>query len=132
MKGIYVLIIQIDSDIAVNVGGLGRVTFTKGLYSYVGSAQSNLEKRVQRHLRKEKQEFWHIDYLLDNDKTRIRKVFHKQGSKTEECVLAKAISLRGPGVEGFGASDCSCKSHLFSIEDYGFLQESMQTFDMQR
>ena len=131
LKGIYVLILQIDGEITVNVGALGKLVFTKGLYGYVGSAQGNLEKRVQRHLRKEKRRFWHIDYLLGNSKTRILQVFTKQGDKNEECAVAEAIALRGSGIDGFGASDCNCKSHLFRIEDYSFLQKSMRTFDLQ-
>ena len=132
LKGIYVLILQIDSEITANMGALGKLVFTKGLYGYVGSAQGNLEKRVQRHLRKEKRRFWHIDYLLDNTKTRILQVFYKQGDKNEECVVAETVALRGSGVEGFGSSDCSCKSHLFRIEDYRFLRKSMHTFDLQK
>ena len=131
LKGIYVLILQIDSEITANVGALGKLVFAKGLYGYVGSAQGNLEKRVERHLRKEKRRFWHIDYLLDNNKTRILQVFYKQGDKDEECVVAKAVALRGSGVEGFGSSDCSCKSHLFRMEDYWFLRKSMHKFDLQ-
>ena len=130
MKGVYVLIIQVDEDIGVNVGAIGRLTFKKGLYAYVGSAQNNLEQRVKRHLRKEKRKFWHIDYLLDNDATKVMKVLHKQADKTEECAIAKVIGERGEPVDGFGSSDCSCKSHLFRIEDYWFLQEFMRVLDV--
>ena len=71
LKGIYVLIIQVSNDVAVQVGALGKLTFTKGLYAYVGSAQVNLEKRVGRHLGKEKRKFWHIDYLLGNNAAKV-------------------------------------------------------------
>jgi Uri superfamily endonuclease len=125
LKGIYILIIQVNSDVVVHVGALGKLTFKKGLYAYVGSAQNNLEKRVRRHIRKEKRKFWHIDYLLDNDATKIIAVFHKQADKAEECAVAKAIGERGEAVAGFGSSDCNCKGHLCRIEDYGFLQEFM-------
>ena len=107
------------------MGALGKLTFKKGLYAYVGSAQNNLEKRVRRHLRKEKRKFWHVDYLLDNDAAEVVAVFHKQADKTGECAVARAIGERGEAVVGFGASDCSCKSHLYRIEDYGFLQDFM-------
>jgi Uri superfamily endonuclease len=125
LKGIYVLIIQVSSDVVVQVGALGKLTFKKGVYAYVGSAQNNLEKRVRRHLRKEKRKFWHIDYLLDNDAAKVIAVFHKQVDKAEECVVAKTIGERDEAVAGFGSSDCNCKSHLYRIEDYGFLQEFM-------
>jgi len=126
LKGVYILIIQVDEDTDVNVGAIGRLTFKKSLYAYIGSAQNNLEQRVKRHLRKEKRRFWHIDYLLDNDATKVIEVFHKQADKTEECAIAKVIGERGEPMDGFGSSDCNCKSHLFRIEDHGFLQEFMQ------
>jgi Uri superfamily endonuclease len=125
LKGIYVLIIQLSSDVTVQVGALGKLTFKKDLYAYVGSAQNNLEKRVNRHLRKKKRKFWHIDYLLDNEATKVITVFHKQAGKAEECAVARAIGERGEAVAGFGASDCNCKSHLYHIEDYGFLRQFM-------
>lgn len=57
MKGIYILLISITRDISVSVGALGNKDFHKGLYAYVGSAQNNLEKRVERHLRRSKESF---------------------------------------------------------------------------
>jgi Uri superfamily endonuclease len=121
-----VLIIQVDKKVDVNVGALGKLTFEKGLYAYVGSAQANLEQRIKRHLAKEKRLFWHIDYLLNDSVARIVKVLYKQADRIEECELAEVIGERGEPVDGFGCSDCSCKSHLFRIEDYRFLQESMR------
>ena len=120
MKGIYVLIIQVTNDAVVQVGALGKLTFPKGMYAYVGSAQNNLEKRVSRHLRREKRRFWHIDYLLDNDAAKIIAVFHKQADKSGECAVAKTIGEKSEAVKGFGSSDCNCKSHLFRVEDYVF------------
>jgi len=130
LKGVYVLVIQVDKDKRVNVGALGKSTFKKGLYAYVGSAQNNLEQRVKRHLRKEKRRFWHVDYLLDDGATKVVEVFHKLADRTEECALAKAIGQRGEPINGFGSSDCNCRSHLFRIKDYEFLRESMQVLDM--
>jgi Uri superfamily endonuclease len=126
LKGVYVLIIQVDEDIHVDVGAKGRLAFGKGLYAYVGSAQNSLEQRVKRHLRREKRRFWHVDYLLANDAAKVVEVFHRQADKTEECMIAKAIGERGEPVDSFGSSDCSCKSHLFHVEDYGFLRDFMQ------
>jgi Uri superfamily endonuclease len=130
LKGIYVLIICLNKDAAVKIGALGKITFKRGRYAYVGSAQKNLEQRVQRHLRKEKKKFWHIDYLLDRDATRIVKVFHKQASKAEECRIANELSLFSASVIGFGCSDCHCKSHLFHVVDTSFLQEYIQASKM--
>ncbi len=124
-KGIYVLVLSVSKDIDVNVGALGCVNFEKGLYAYVGSAQNNLEKRIERHLRKTKQKFWHIDHLLDDAHVEVVKVFHKKAEKLEECKIAKNISEIGVPVKGFGSSDCKCESHLFKVDGCQFLREFM-------
>jgi Uri superfamily endonuclease len=128
LQGIYVLIIQVTKDINLNIGALGKIAFTKGLYAYVGSAQTNLEQRIKRHLRKEKRRFWHIDYLLDNPAAKITKVLFKKANKTEECKTAKIISKKAKPIPNFGSSDCNCKSHLYHIKNYTLLRETMQEF----
>jgi len=125
VKGIYVLVIFVSRDVKLRIGALGSVNFEKGLYAYVGSAQNGLEKRVRRHLRKTKKKFWHIDYLLDNDAVRVVKVFCKEVEKPEECRIAETLSEKGIPVLNFGCSDCSCMSHLFRVNDYGFLRDFM-------
>jgi Uri superfamily endonuclease len=131
LKGVYVLIIQVDEDIGVNVGALGELTFKKGLYAYVGSAQNNLEQRVKRHLRREKRKFWHVDYLLDSDAAKVVEVLYRQGSKAEECLVATEISKNGEATVGFGCSDCHCRSHLFQVGEYEYLQGSMQVLHVE-
>jgi Uri superfamily endonuclease len=132
LKGVYVLVIRVDEDTDVNVGALGGLTFKKGLYAYVGSAQSSLEQRVRRHLRKGKRKFWHVDYLLDDEGAKVVEVFQRQADKAEECRIAGLIGERGMSIDGFGSSDCSCKSHLFRIEKYGFLQKFMQVLGVKK
>jgi Uri superfamily endonuclease len=124
-KGVYVLVISVRKDTAAEVGALGRMSFRRGLYLYVGSAQSNLEKRIDRHLRKDKRKFWHIDYLLGNSAVEILRVFYKKAGKSEECEIARKIVEQGVPVKGFGCSDCSCKSHLFWVKGYQFLNDFM-------
>jgi len=123
VKGVYVLVISVDEDVEVDVGALGSISFEKGLYAYVGSAQNSLEKRIEWHLGRVKRKFWHIDYLLDNEVVRVVKVFYKEADKTEECRIAEKLSENGVAVEGFGCSDCGCVSHLFRVDDYGFFEE---------
>jgi len=125
VKGVYVLVISVDEDVEVDVGALGSISFEKGLYAYVGSAQNSLEKRIEWHLGRVKRKFWHIDYLLDNEVVRVVKVFYKEADKTEECRIAEKLSENGVAVEGFGCSDCGCVSHLFRVDDYGFLRSFM-------
>ncbi|RLE40198.1 GIY-YIG nuclease family protein [Candidatus Woesearchaeota archaeon] len=115
MKGIYILLIELNNDIQRRIGSLGKVYFSKGIYAYVGSAQNSLEKRIARHAAKRKKKFWHIDYLLSSASARILKVFYKEAGKEEECKMAKKLSEKGRAISGFGASDCNCESHLFQI-----------------
>lgn len=131
MKGVYVLVISVGKDIEVGVGALGSISFEKGLYAYVGSAQNNLEKRIKRHLRKAKRKFWHVDYLLDNDAVEVVKVFYKKADKAEECRIARGLAERGVAVKNFGCSDCGCVSHLFRVEDYGFFKGFMSEMQLQ-
>ena len=128
MKGVYVLIINVKKDTLVTVGALGEISFKRGLYAYVGSAQSNLEQRIKRHLTKKKPLFWHIDYLLDNNATEILKVFAKEADRLEECIIARMLKGEGEAIEGFGSSDCNCTSHLVRIRDFKLLGNSMFMF----
>ena len=126
MKGVYVLIIIVAKNICVKVGALGLIEFKHGLYAYVGSAQNNLNKRLERHQRLEKKEFWHIDYLLTNKQAKIMKIFHTKAPRSEECKLSAQLSKNGRPIVGFGSSDCNCTSHLFKIQEYEFLKEHMR------
>ena len=129
MKGIYVLVIRVNEGTSMKIGALGRLAFKKGLYAYVGSAQNNLEQRVRRHLTRRKRKFWHVDYLLNDKAAKVVKVFQRQADKAEECTIAGIIGERGDPIDGFGSSDCNCKSHLFRIGEYGFLREFMQALE---
>ncbi|MCW4023856.1 MAG: GIY-YIG nuclease family protein [Candidatus Bathyarchaeota archaeon] len=131
LKGIYVLVIEIDKPIEIKIGKLGTRTFQKGIYAYVGSAQNNLEQRVKRHLSKEKRLFWHIDYLLNDEAAKVTKVHYLEKGKADECKIAQLISENALSIEGFGCSDCNCKSHLFHAESFDFLGMFMQQWTMQ-
>ena len=109
--------IGIRKDISIKVGALGRISFRKGRYLYIGSAQNNLAKRIQRHYTKDKNKRWHIDHLLDHDDVDLKTYLYSESGKQEECRIASLLSETQEPVKGFGCSDCSCPSHLFRIED---------------
>ena len=120
MRGTYALLIEAEQKVHVQIGKLGKFRFPQGLYIYIGSAKNNLEKRIERHLKKEKKLFWHIDYLLQAPCVRIKKVW--AGAEGEECSLAAAMASGSAfqiPAPGFGSSDCRCKTHLFSIVQTG-------------
>jgi sugar fermentation stimulation protein A len=90
---------------------------------------NGLMKRINRHRKKQKKLFWHIDYLLNS---KYAKIFHVIPIKTDEmleCALNKKVSEL-PGAElvkGFGCSDCKCESHLFYFKEDDFKKMMTKT-----
>lgn len=112
MKGVYCLIIHLNKNRKIKIGKLGKIPFAKGFYCYVGSGLNNLEKRIERHLGKEKKKRWHIDYFLQKGK--IVGVEKIETSRKAECLLSKRVGkMANSYVKGFGSSDCKCASHLY-------------------
>ncbi len=116
MKGVYILLIKIGKDIMVSIGKLGKLKFKNGNYVYVGSAQNNLKKRIDRHFSKNKKKHWHIDHFLANKNTKIEKAFWKKAGKDEECKIACFLEKTEEPIKGFGCSDCFCISHFFKLK----------------
>lgn len=105
----YLLQIYLKKQKHIKIGKLGTFRFKKGNYAYVGSAKTNMTKRIARHLRKKKKKFWHIDYLLQY--AEVKKVWT---SDLPEKRIAELVSekMTAP-ILGFGSSDVKSKSHLF-------------------
>ena len=106
----YQLFINLSEVINIQIGRLGIFRIPKGMYVYTGSARRNMDKRIARHLSRNKNLHWHIDYFLANEQTKIIKVTK---SELRECDLNTDVKGKII-VEGFGNSDCkeNCKSHL--------------------
>lgn len=127
MKGTYCLVINVKSDVKIEIGKvLGEIEFKKGCYMYVGSAMNSLETRVQRHLSNDKKKHWHIDYLLLNDSSNIENVIVNISDKKIECELAETISENEKTIPGFGCSDCNCQSHLIYFENRKIAEEKIE------
>lgn len=125
MRGVYVLAILVGKNIDVKVCTRKNFSLEKGFYAYVGSAQKCLEERLMRHLRKAgKRRFWHIDYLLAMDCVSVVKAFYKEAEKQEECRTAKNLGAFGFPVDGFGCSDCRCRSHLIRLDSFSLLEDA--------
>lgn len=116
MRGTYVLLIRVPYDTMLSVGELGKLSFKAGYYAYVGSALSGLKKRVGRHLKREKTLHWHIDYLLTRGQ--VVDVIQAQSKTRKECKIAGELAKHFPSIQGFGSSDCHCRSHLFFDPDF--------------
>lgn len=118
MKGTYILLTRLSDNKEIGIGKRGLIHFEKGWYVYVGSALNSLEKRILRHMRSEKKMHWHIDYFLQF--ASIESVYYKEGNNRDECDVSLYLSRFFNGVDQFGCSDCSCKSHLYysSMNDF--------------
>ena len=128
--GVYSLLIELKKNQKIKIGNLGKFEFPKGFYIYTGSAMNSLEKRIDRHLRKNKKKFWHIDYLLSNKNAQVISILKIKTKKRIECELNKEIfkNLKGKIlIKKFGSSDCNCKSHLIYLGNK--IQQNQIIFD---
>jgi len=134
-RGSYILILRLPAGRKLNIGKLGIIEFKAGYYLYAGSAQKNLTQRLNRHKRKGKKLFWHIDYLRAHAEVHL--ALPIRASDPLECELAQALKkISSWEIPGFGCSDCSCSSHLFGmgqdpIHTPGFIS-LLQYFRMDR
>ena len=109
------IVLRLPEGVSINVGRLGKVDFRKGYYTYVGSAKRSLSKRIERHRRLRKKLFWHIDYLKAVAEFHV--ALHIRTEDDLECEVAQAVKeIADTEISSFGASDCSCSSHLFLTE----------------
>jgi Uri superfamily endonuclease len=110
-NGSYQLLIYMPQKKYIKIGKKGSFEFLRGYYVYTGSAKVGLKSRIRRHLRRNKNKFWHIDYLLPY--AQIKDVIiHSQKS---ECYWNnKLFELAESEIlaKGFGSSDCKCTTHL--------------------
>ena len=109
--GTYILHLHLDTRTTIQVGKHDTITFKPGTYYYVGSALGpGGFKRVERHkdqANNPSNPHWHIDYLLPHMTiTTVTKI-----PANVECRVADAMT--GHPVAGFGATDCSCTTHLY-------------------
>jgi Uri superfamily endonuclease len=79
-----------------------------------------LKGRIQRHLKKDKRCFWHIDYLLASKHSSIKAIIYSKTNIRHECkIVGEIANMNVKPIKGFGVSDCEegCKSHLHYIID---------------
>lgn len=112
MKGSYILLIKLPEEQTITIGSLKAIRFPSGYYAYVGSAMGGFKARLNHHLKGNKRPHWHIDYLLQG--ASITSIILCEAEHRVECIIARALKCQFDSVPGFGASDCHCRSHLFS------------------
>lgn len=114
LPGTYVLVFSNAESRTVRVGALGDVCIEPGFLMYVGSAfgPGGLNARISRHARRAKKHHWHIDYLRPY--LMLEEAWWNTASSHREHAWAKKLAGRHePAHARFGASDCTCPSHLF-------------------
>ena len=134
-KGSYLIILRLKRDRKIDIGGLGGILFRKGFYVYVGSAMSNLSKRMERHKRLRKRYHWHIDYLRAS--AELHSIMAIRSSEKLECEIARAMAKASEwAIPRFGSSDCACDTHLFGMREdplhFRPFHEMLQYFRMDR
>ncbi|MCX7769498.1 MAG: DNA/RNA nuclease SfsA [Proteobacteria bacterium] len=113
-SGSYFLIFKLNENKNIKIGERGDIFFKEGYYIYVGSGKKNLKKRIERHRRIKKKKFWHVDYFRENAIYLTSIIFRTQ--KDLECELAKKLlQVADWSINGFGASDCGCDTHMFGF-----------------
>ena len=115
--GTYALLLHFARGRRVLVGR-GRRPFVlkAGLHVYVGSAlgSGGLDARLRRHAGSPTRLHWHIDYVSRHAE-RLGALI-RSSRRRHECSWARWFGRRADEcLEGFGASDCSCRGHLFRL-----------------
>ena len=126
MVGSYILLIKLSRKKTISVGSLKAIGFSGGYYAYVGSAMGGFKARLSRHLKGNKKQHWHIDYLLQ--KASITSIILCETEHSVECTIAQALKRQFDSVPGFGSSDCKCPSLLFFATEQ-MKQEIMTTLN---
>lgn len=126
--GSYTLLLALPETATLAVGALGEHRFPAGADAYTGSALgSGGSARVDRHHRVARGDHdvrhWHAGFLTGHPAADLVDVV--TATADAECRVARAL-LPGPA-EGFGASDCGCRSHLAHAASVAALSERVDS-----
>ncbi|MGA1871592.1 MAG: GIY-YIG nuclease family protein [bacterium] len=115
-KGTYILLLKVPNEKTLTIGKIGTYLIPKGYYAYVGSAfgSGGLNARINHHLKTVSRAHWHIDYLRKIS-IPIEIWYTTKDQKLEHYWASIMYNVHAfmPFIQGFGASDCRCKTHLF-------------------
>jgi len=113
--GTYALVYQCTTPFRATVGKLGPMEGGPGCWIYVGSAfgSGGLKARLRHHLKPSQRPHWHLDYIKAG--LQPLEIWVTADTEKREHAWAQVFSgLQGSTcpAAGFGATDCSCRSHL--------------------
>ena len=114
--GTYALILESKKDFATQVGKLGRFIGKPGYYIYIGSAfgLGGMEARLNHHRKLSLNPRWHIDYIRGY--LALKEIWLTHDTEKREHDWANILIAMSNTVipyADFGASDCTCPTHLF-------------------
>jgi|TARA_B100001105_G_C22321234_1_gene412639 Uri superfamily endonuclease len=115
MYGAYLLVVNLNIEVALP--DVLHSALLPGFYGYVGNAKGygGIQKRCERHIRKNKKKHWHIDWLTNH----ADKISTIAFPNNDECrILKYLLKIQNVNIalRGFGNSDCnSCDSHLVKL-----------------
>jgi endonuclease-3 len=127
--GTYTLLLELERETTVTFGSAGPRELATGYYVYTGSAfgPGGLS-RVDRHRRvcngENSTRHWHVDYLLGQPAISWVEAWLSP-DRDAECEIAGA--LPGRSIEGIGATDCGCDSHLGTHPSREALLNALET-----
>ena len=90
-SGVYQLRISVGKICSISIGKLGTFTFPAGQYVYTGRAKKNLAQRIDRHKKRNKKCFWHIDYLLTDENVQLEDITITSENSSDECSENKKL-----------------------------------------
>ncbi|SDX19118.1 GIY-YIG nuclease family protein [Thiocapsa roseopersicina] len=118
LPGTYAVLLSPIHQEPVQIGRLGILMLSTGVFIYVGSAlgPGGIASRCRHHQRISTSPHWHLDYLRPH--CEIIGYWIVYGTERREHAWAHALG-RLPGVRrplpGFGSSDCDCPTHLIEL-----------------
>ncbi len=124
----YCLLLKLPHTCHIEVGKIGDITFSGGIYAYIGSAKRNAQHRLNRHWMGSGKKKWHIDYL--RAQSHPIAVWGFDQTILQECKLADTMEcLSMENIPRFGSSDCHCPSHLYFCESEGIVEAILANFE---
>jgi len=129
-QGTYTLLVALPETATITFGAAGERDLQAGGYAYTGSAfGTGGFIRIERHRElaagQREARHWHIDYLLGHPRTAFRDVVKTVGEDVE-CPVAREILAEASPIDGIGASDCDCGTHLAYAPDVGDLRRTVE------
>jgi Uri superfamily endonuclease len=118
-KGAYLLVLRLAAgrEIELPAGLAGRLD--PGWYLYAGSAlgPGGVQRRLNRHFKRDKKIHWHIDRLT-TEADEIAALALPDGRECDLVARLAGSQHFATAIAGFGSSDCRrCQSHLLHPTD---------------